>query len=367
MNILYVSILFNIMINIFTKHVVCIGLDEIDAEEFGYISSIAVHKSRAFLALPRSVCFNKISDPTLIETYWDEGYQYIFSRFLQKVTKPKIISSQTWGDCFSIQDAIYLSMEPLIPKLWILDRGNYDCSPKILSYHTIFNLISDKTELTTIRGRNLNSMVIDPIFEKNFGHRAYIGQTDENFLIVFCLKTLIWWKVHLTESSNPFMVVNTNFLEISKTSSNLFLTGNEREDIFSLNLEQLRHLPLVETEGDSLILNVTLLGQKLGASTGIVSDLDGGLIYFMKRFHAILRWNTEFPIVAEHHTVLAQSFQKFPYISGFFTDSDDDIWAIVNSGNPNDCNNVTKNLELKNRTVRIIKYSKSDEEITFDV
>lgn len=38
--------------------------------------------------------------------------------------------------------------------------------------------------------------------------------------------------------------------------------------------------------------NVTLLGQKLGPSGGIVADQKQGLIYYLLKDYAIVRWDT---------------------------------------------------------------------------
>lgn len=66
-------------------------------------------------------------------------------------------------------------MEPIKPKLWILDKGNDKCLPKVLSYSLVFNNIAESTELSKIDGTNLNILVIDPFLEDELGHRAYIG------------------------------------------------------------------------------------------------------------------------------------------------------------------------------------------------
>lgn len=38
--------------------------------------------------------------------------------------------------------------------------------------------------------------------------------------------------------------------------------------------------------------NVTSHGQKLGPSAGITTDFKNGLIYYLKRDYAIVRWDT---------------------------------------------------------------------------
>ncbi|CAG9832577.1 unnamed protein product [Diabrotica balteata] len=271
-----------------------IGIDEIEDVGSRYISSVVVHRSRAFLALPRSVCTDDKEVPTLIETHWDAGHVDLFSRFSQKLTRHKILSSQMWGDCHSIQDAVSLSMEPTKPKFWILDKGNEFCSPKILSYNLVFNHVSDRTELVTIDGSNLNVMVIDYSREEDGGFRAYIGHAEENVILVFSLENLVWWKIHLLGSSSSAFPVRADYLAISKVTPELFITAKNSLNVFSINLIQLRNLKephIVDSQDKSLIFNATMLGEKLGTSTGIESDFASGLIYFMVKDYAIVRWN----------------------------------------------------------------------------
>uniref|UniRef100_A0A6P7GFT3 Uncharacterized protein LOC114338599 n=1 Tax=Diabrotica virgifera virgifera TaxID=50390 RepID=A0A6P7GFT3_DIAVI len=236
--------LFNITFNF--GLIICIvkgiGIDEIEDVRNRYISSIVVHRSRAFLALPRSVCTDDKEAPTLIETHWDAGHGELFSRFSQKLTRHKILSSQMWGDCYSIQDAVSLTIEPVKPKFWILDKGNELCSPKILSYNLVFNHVSDRTELVTIEGSNLNVMVLDYSTEEDGGIRAYIGHAEDNVILVFSLRNLVWWKIHMVGSSSSALPIRADYLAISKVTPELFVTAKDSLNLFSINLIQLRSL-----------------------------------------------------------------------------------------------------------------------------
>ncbi|XP_072395577.1 uncharacterized protein [Diabrotica undecimpunctata] len=354
-----------------------IGIDETEDIGSRYISSVVVHRSRAFLALPRSVCTDDKEVPTLIETHWDAGHADLFSRFSQKLTRHKILSSQMWGDCHSIQDAVSLSMEPTKPKFWILDKGNEFCSPKILSYNLVFNHVSDRTELVTIEGSNLNVMVIDYSIEEDGGFRAYIGHAEENVILVFSLKNLVWWKIHMLGSSSSDFPVRADYLAISKVSPELFITAKDSLNVFSINLIQLRNLEephIIDSQDKSLIFNATMLGEKLGTSTGIESDFASGLIYFMVKDYAIVRWNIGYPMVAEHHDILSQSYEKFPYVSGFFTDPDGSIWVIINPRSPTECDvndysysttSSSSSTELEERLIRISTYNEITKETEF--
>lgn len=62
------------------------------------------------------------------------------------------------------------------------------------------------------------------------------------------------------------------------------------------------------------------------------------------------------PMTAEHHDVLAQSFETFPYVSRIFTDPQGNIVALTNLFDPSNCLKATNQFLLE-RTMRIIKYS----------
>ena len=74
---------------------------------------------------------------------------------------------------------------------------------------------------------------------------------------------------------------------------------------------------------------VMFLGMKLGPSRGLVSDIWGGLYYFLPRDHAAVRWDTRYPLAAEFHAVLIQSPMTLPTVSHLFTDSQCQVWAVV--------------------------------------
>ncbi|CAH0564432.1 unnamed protein product [Brassicogethes aeneus] len=46
------------------------------------------------------------------------------------------------------------------------------------------------------------------------------------------------------------------------------------------------------------------------------------------------------PLKAEHHSILAQSYQKLPYVSQLFTGPQLGLWALVNPVNPDVCDNI---------------------------
>lgn len=86
---------------------------------------------------------------------------------------------QEWGQCKNIQDAISLDMEPRRLTLWILDRGNAKCSPKILSYSLIYNDVLESIVLKNVPRRGLNTL---EVVQRSMDHetRAYIGNAGNH-------------------------------------------------------------------------------------------------------------------------------------------------------------------------------------------
>ncbi|KAG5883609.1 hypothetical protein JTB14_025183 [Gonioctena quinquepunctata] len=345
-----------------------------DLSDFGvddnnyYVSSVAIYRSRAFLALPRSVCYNKISGPTLLETSWID--ELLHSPTI--LSGRKILEYQQWGECSYIQDAVSLDIEHRTHRLWILDKGNELCQPKVVSYSLFFNSISETSELTNIVGTYLNILTIDREVAVT-GPRAYVGNAGQNILLVFSLEKLIWWKVELLNMYNPLSTINVDYIATSKTGPELFITSEKELDLFALDLEIVRNAEepsALDTEKILLRSNVTLIGKKLGKSRGLEADYKSGLSYFMLRDYAILRWLIGFPMRAEYHSVLAQSFEKLPFVSELFTGPRNGLWAIVNPAGPGDClnlNGTAENLpELESRVVRIMRYNKFVEDLEFD-
>ncbi|XP_018567486.1 uncharacterized protein LOC108908061 [Anoplophora glabripennis] len=334
-------------------------------DENYYISSIAIYRARAFLALPRSCCHNNISNPTVVEVPWTGSFRQPASSHFRF----NILEYQKRKECDKIQDAISLDMEPRKPKLWILDKGNEFCNPKILSYNVIFNTISEISELQNVPRENLNVITIDPQ-QSEFGSRIYIGNAGDSTLLVFSSNNLKWRKLTLRDMSNPAISINADYLAISKTDSFMYITGRKSLELFSINLHDVRSSEEPssnESEKEinvSSTVNVTLIGQKLGMSTGLETDFKSGLSYYMVRDYVVVRWMIGLPMEAEYHTVLTQSYEELPYVSELFTDPYHyGLWALVNPLSSEDCqeanNTIAENIhKLKSRVVKVLKYNK---------
>lgn len=75
---------------------------------------------------------------------------------------------------------------------------------------------------------------------------------------------------------------------------------------------------------------------------------------------------------AEYYNVLAQSYDKLPYVGDLFTDSQYGLWALVNPIDPNECSEYTNNGSFNDiprvaqRFVKILKYNKFVQDIEMD-
>ncbi|EFA08570.2 hypothetical protein TcasGA2_TC006225 [Tribolium castaneum] len=259
-----------------------------------YVSNVAVYGNRAFLSLPRSSCRNNFTHPTLVEASWFNE-QPIFPR-----KDPFFLDFQTWNNCDHLQDVVAIDMEALRPRLWVLDKGNSECLPKIVIYN-IFQKINYTLDAPKDVG-SFNSLVVD-------GPRAFIGLDDSNTLLLFSLNEFKWWQINL-EAPNTLLPVSTKFLALGRKKPKLYLTGDDERAMFSLDLTELENF---DQEEEIFNVNVTFLGEKLGNSTSLVADFKNGLSYYIPRDYVVVRWDTRNPSIAKHYNVLAQSYDLLPY------------------------------------------------------
>ncbi|CAG9773978.1 unnamed protein product [Ceutorhynchus assimilis] len=313
------------------------SLESLGISGDSYISDIAVYFNRAFLAIPRNICQNNISSPTLVELPWKEYNVILKSRF----NKP--LDNQLWAECDNLQNAISLAKETIKSKLWILDKGNKYCPAKLMAYSMLHNVFldNDVIELAKVPKNRLTSLVI----EKNnkFGnHRAFIANAGDNTILACYLNQLDCMHVKLL---HQFAHISLEFLSIS--NSKLYVTGSK------------------ELQNESSIsINAKFLGEKLGSSSGLQADLKDGLIYYLTRDYAVVRWINGESMDAEHHDVLAQSYKRMPYVSRLFSDPQGSVYALVNPFSPEKCvrestfgNDSIEDDSVLERTVKIIKYN----------
>ncbi|GJQ83886.1 hypothetical protein Trydic_g19827 [Trypoxylus dichotomus] len=326
-----------------------------------YASSVAVYKNRAFVAIPRSSCYNNISNPTLVEVPWasDDSKHGLFRKKMYPPYK-----EQRWGSCRDHQDVISLDVDGGRAKLWALDRGSRRCSPKIVIYNLHYNTIASSSKLIDIDGEKLSNLVIDPD-ESNSGKKAYVGGI-ENYILVFYARGTKLWKIKILNALDVHIHIPTNFLAISAKAPVLYLTGPDDLKLYSMNLTMLKDGEETNLKRKDVFLQLitTTIGEKLGPSSGLTLDSNDGLYYYMTRDYAVVRWNTSMPLVAEYHDVVMQTYETLPFVSQFFYGPKNSIWALVNPAGPETCQQSNGNIpswmygdlpKMKSRIVRILE------------
>ncbi|XP_050297862.1 uncharacterized protein LOC126737151 [Anthonomus grandis grandis] len=354
----HIFVIYGIVIQVsLIKNTNCLDMEKLESLGINsdvYISDIAVYLNRAFLTIPRTICDNNVTHPTFVEVPWKEYNVILKSRF------SKHIEDQIWAECDNLQNAISLAKEGPKAKLWILDKGNEFCPPKLMTYSIFHNkfLEEEIIELADIPKEGLSTIVVEN--EPTIGnHRAFIANAGENTILVCFLAKLECNKINLIEKRTPPSTVLVDFLDISKTDSTMYLTGLQSSNLWSFDLANLptesgkKHDP-------PFAVNVKWVGETLGLSSGLETDYKNGLLYYLTKDYAIVRWNTEEVLQAENHEVLAQSYEKLAYVSRLFTDSQGSVYALVNPFGPFTCNNDTAevNLDSLERVQQIMKYNR---------
>ncbi|XP_015591154.1 uncharacterized protein LOC107265820 [Cephus cinctus] len=326
----------------------------------------ALWRNRAFLAIPRWQQ-NLNAELTLIEAPWPEvgNYQIGLSSTVLS-SFPNLDSQNARKTCANLQSVVAVDTDPR-GRLWVLDAPqDNDCPAKIILYDLRRNDQEiTRCEFTGVSTKYLRSLVVDPVVS-TWGSRAYIGDPDDESIIVYSLGQRRWWRLRLVRGSNVPKIYSTD-LAISRKSSLLYLTGYPSQDLFSVNLDESR-----EDEGPPAVLKdlasqnttVSWLGTKLGSSLGLFADYKGGLHYFIVTERASVRWDGKQNLKAENHAVLLQR-EDVPCITDYVMDSQRNLWGLVNSRHPDGTkkHNLSKlgrshNVSLPFRTVKVYKYNR---------
>ncbi|XP_044733301.1 uncharacterized protein LOC123295905 [Chrysoperla carnea] len=236
-------------------------------------------------------------------------------------------------------------------RLWILDvpKSN-EVIPKILVYNTLTYTELLSCDLKNVLKDNLNTIIIDPVVNAFTGSRAYIGYSNENEILVYSLKEHRYWRLKFENENSPLNIF-ASYFAVSKREPILYLSGKSDERLFSVNLNILRKLNGPPAIIEPAFINVTYLGNKLGPSSGLISDFKGNIYYYLIRDYAVVRWNAKKSLQAENHKILMQSAEKLPFVTQFFAGPQYSIWAVTNN---NTFINVTTTNEF-NLFEKIIK------------
>ncbi|KAK5640866.1 hypothetical protein RI129_009413 [Pyrocoelia pectoralis] len=288
---------------------------------FGYASSIAVYKKSAYLAFPRSSCYSNLFNPTLLEVQWNGENSHLN-------LERKSFFSQSWGKCDQLQSVISVDVENRKGRLWVLDDGNSKCSPKVIVYNLFTNKELAKWTLTGVGYDELSTLTLD--ISSEYGTLCYLGQKRLNKLTIFSFNQRKWYEVSIVGGVVPERVA------ISATDSKLYITKDRDDDVFAINLTEIREIGKGSKMVDQSVSSF-YVGKKLGPSSGFVTDIAGGLNYCLTRDYAVLRWVTTKPLLAENHEVLLQSLERLPNVAELFNDAQSNLWALVNPLPNEDC------------------------------
>ncbi|KAF2894440.1 hypothetical protein ILUMI_11729 [Ignelater luminosus] len=254
------------------------------------ITTIVVFRNKAYLTLPRSSCYNNLTDPTLIEAYWNGDKDSLVAG--RKIAFPSE-NHQNWGKCDQLQDAVSVDVELKKGRLWVLDRGSKKCSPKIVIYNLYTNSEICKHELDKNLNENVSCLVVDSSEERNIN--AYIGH-DENVLTIFSFKDANYWSLRTEYQNKSESFISTRHLALSKVSPVLYIGVDDSSELFYVNLTDIKKTKKILSPGSTSMrlpeIKIKLAGYKLGPSAGIIADTSGGLSYFLIRDFAVVRWDT---------------------------------------------------------------------------
>ncbi|KAF5288320.1 hypothetical protein FQR65_LT12054 [Abscondita terminalis] len=305
---------------------------------------MVVYKNRAFLALSRSSCHKNVTGLTIIETNWNGNN-------LEPKSRTKSFFKQTWKNCDELQNVVSLDVEPKKYRLWILDKGSEKCLPKLVIYNLHGNYEEYITEFYDFANEDLSYLTVDPLNE--FNTLCYIGMKTSNKIIVFSWNNRNWTVVSFSSGQ-----VHPQRIAISTNNLHMFFTYDKSDDLLALNLSDVRNVGRTDVTQNHK-LNIAYIGKKLGPSTGMVIDVLGGLNYFLSRDYAVVRWDINNALLAEHHDVLLQSFDVLPNVSHLFKDPHNNVWALVNPTPSFECisEDYVKHSE-KSKVVPISKFLK---------
>ncbi|KAH0560533.1 major royal jelly protein 1-like [Cotesia glomerata] len=316
-----------------------------------FISRFAIWKNRVFLAAPRWSKWSNNS-VTLLEAPWIDpevlSLMNIPSPPATAYLSPEL---QSLGkDCTNLLSVTALDIDNR-GRLWVLDSPeDMNCPAKIIIYNLHHNEEISRENLLGVPRKNLKCLTVDPVIGL-WGHRGYIGDPGDESIIIFdtgLTGQRKWWKLHLKHGPTVPRVY-TNDLTISRKNKRLYITGTNSLDLFSIDLDKLRHRDRLSVEYSDILWH----GIKLGTSTGLLCDSKDGVQYFLVSEHASVRWDTKYNLKAENHLILLQS-EHVLSITDYRMDSSKNVWAIINPlWYDNRCVDTTNKWNATNRIIKI--------------
>ncbi|XP_027849748.2 uncharacterized protein LOC114129268 isoform X2 [Aphis gossypii] len=253
-------------------------------------------------------------------------------------------------DCSSVQSAISVDLDKFRGHLYVLDGGYDNCQPKVIVYDLKTYKYIQSVELGGLNGSGLTTLVVDARpFKAEM--RVYVGDTHSGRIVVLDPDRNIWYMVALHAQNYGGAViqdyrrpevnqeVTAECIAVSKLHSSVYLTSMRSHDLYTASFKDLRNITSYVTpsvkDGDVLPvgLRVRWEGVKLGVSSGLYADIQGGLNYVYTRDFVAVRLSLiagGAPVTAENHKVLLQSYDLLPAVTKIFTDNTNylQVWAL---------------------------------------
>ncbi|VVC35618.1 Six-bladed beta-propeller, TolB-like,Major royal jelly protein/protein yellow [Cinara cedri] len=350
------------------------------------LTDVAVWRNRAYACWPRLDASQPV---TLLELPWPEttDQQLRAPPGFGSAWKPRgpfRADQQELEDCRRIQSAVAIDLDKIRWHLYVLDSGGYEinnCRPKIIVYDLKTYKRVRTVDLDGLNGWELSALVVDARPFKG-ETRAYAGNTRGGYLAVIDPDRGVWHRLALQScppvpsldqerrpqnsdgvTEDPDQVlgpgrdrdaanegdrdaertpeerdVPAECVAVSRLWSSVFFTSARSHDLYSASFRDLRNLTSYINaagvkNGDVLPreLQVYRNGVKLGSSSGLYADIQGGLNYvFTRDFVAVRSSPGVGSDVAENHRVLLQSCDLLPEVTKIFTDNANylQVWAL---------------------------------------
>ncbi|KAF0772807.1 Uncharacterized protein FWK35_00010790 [Aphis craccivora] len=253
-------------------------------------------------------------------------------------------------DCSSIQSAVSVDLDKFRGHLYVLDGGYDNCQPKIIVYDLKTYKYIQSVELVGLNGSGLATLVVDARpFKAEM--RVYVGGKHSGRIVVLDPDRNIWYMVALHAQNYGGAVIQdyrrpevnqevpAECIAVSKLQSSVYLTSTRSHELYTASFKDLRNITSYVTpsvkNGDVLPvgLRVRWEGVKLGVSSGLYADIQGGLNYVYTRDFVAVRLSLiagGAPVAAENHKVLLQSYDLLPAVTKIFTDNTNylQVWAL---------------------------------------
>ncbi|XP_060851577.1 uncharacterized protein LOC132929946 isoform X2 [Rhopalosiphum padi] len=275
---------------------------------------------------------------------------------LQCMTDENTSAMQKLYDCRRVQSAVAVDLDKFRGHLYVLDSGYDNCQPKIIvydlkTYKCVRIYVIQSVELGGLNGSRLATLVVDARPFKG-ETRVYVGDALGGRIAVLDPDRNIWYMIALLHIQNYGSAVIQDYrrpeiypdvpaecIAVSKLQSSVYLTSKRSHDLYTASFKDLRNLTSYVTpnvkNGDVLPvgLRVRWEGVKLGVSSGLYADIQGGLNYVYTRDFVAVRLSLiagAAPVAAEDHKVLLQSYDLLPAVTKIFSDNANylQVWAL---------------------------------------